>query len=389
MATSAPASYAGGGMAPIAAAAETAAGAGRSILAASEAESAPAGGGLAHLREGALELVALLERLAVPAVLVLDERDALALLRRRDDGQGLPRHGCRERRQNGLGVVPVDRQRLPAEGGEAGAVRLGIVAVHRALALAETVDVDDGDQVVELLVRRQRRRLPHRAFGGLAVAEQHVDSRRVALALERQRRADAHRESLAERSGGRDRAGEPGRGMALEIAVDAAQSQQALHRNRSRLRPRGIEQRGRVSLREHEAVVVGMRRIVRMVAHDPEEERGDEVRGRQARGGVARPRFRGRAQAVLAQSGGDGTQRLVAIGGGGGAPGERREQIDHLPLAQHRAELEELLARDHHAGVAVGDADLHQEVAHGRAVGDVDLRDSVAAVHEMLAKSCV
>jgi hypothetical protein len=50
--------------------------------------------------------------------------------------------------------------------------------VHRLAALAEPVDVDDRDQVVELVVRGVLERLPLGALGNLAVAAERPDAER-------------------------------------------------------------------------------------------------------------------------------------------------------------------------------------------------------------------
>ena len=42
------------------------------------------------------------------------------------------------------------------------------------LALTETIDVNDGHQIVQLIYSSQGCSLPHRPFGAFAVAQQHV-----------------------------------------------------------------------------------------------------------------------------------------------------------------------------------------------------------------------
>ena len=59
-----------------------------------------------------------------------------------------------------LDVMAVDLDRVAAEGARAVGVRVEIPAVHRLAALAEPVDVDDRDEVVEFEVRRVLERLP-------------------------------------------------------------------------------------------------------------------------------------------------------------------------------------------------------------------------------------
>src|SRR5690606_8384622 len=69
-------------------------------------------------------------------------------------------------------VVAVDFAGLPAEGGESSGVRVEVPLVAGRAALAETVDVDDGDEPVETFVPGVLDRLPHRPLGHLRVAAQ-------------------------------------------------------------------------------------------------------------------------------------------------------------------------------------------------------------------------
>jgi hypothetical protein len=143
--------------------------------------------------------------LAVPAVLVLDLRVALALDRARDDRRRLASRRLRLAvgRVDRLDVVAVDLDRMPAERPEAIRERGQVPAVHRLAPLAEPVDVDDRGQVVELVERSVLGRLPHRPLGHLAVAAEHPDARRQPVELlRRERHADADRQALAERARG-------------------------------------------------------------------------------------------------------------------------------------------------------------------------------------------
>ena len=139
--------------------------------------------GVAELGDRARQLLALLHRLAVPVVLVLEEGDAAPLERPGDDGERLVLHLARP----GKGVadlahvVAVHHRGLPPEGIQPLLVDVDVVLVHRGAALAEAVDVDDRAQVVQPVEGRELRGLPHRALRGLAVAEQRVDPPRLAV----------------------------------------------------------------------------------------------------------------------------------------------------------------------------------------------------------------
>jgi hypothetical protein len=93
------------------------------------------------------------ERLAVLARLILDGPDALALLGAGED-RGRPSARGFRLRVRGLDridVVAVDLDRVPAERVQARGVAVEVPAQHRLAGLAEPVDVDDRDEVVQVL----------------------------------------------------------------------------------------------------------------------------------------------------------------------------------------------------------------------------------------------
>ena len=136
------------------------------------------------------------QRLAVPAVLVLDLGEALALDRLGDDhrrlagrGEGLS-VGAVDRRH----VVAVDHDREAAERLHAPAVHVQGPAVLGLAALAEPVDVEDRGEVGQLVVPRLVEGLPDRALGQLGVAAQRPDVvGELVEVLARQRDADRDR----------------------------------------------------------------------------------------------------------------------------------------------------------------------------------------------------
>src|SRR5207247_1025670 len=191
---------------------------------------------------------------------------------------GWAARGAAERGGHLLHVVPVDDVHAPAERGEAALVGLEVVAEHRRPRLAERVHVDDRHEVLDLLVARHLRGLPHRALRHLAVAEQDEDPRVGAEHARAERQANADAEPLAERAGGDVDERQPRRGVALEIAVDLAQLHEILAVERAGRRPRRVEQRRRVAFAQHEAVARRIARRLRVEAHHVEEDRRDEVR---------------------------------------------------------------------------------------------------------------
>ena len=114
------------------------------------------------------------ERQAVPAVLVLDLGHPLALHRPgEDDRRPVAVAGLREGGVDRGEVVPVDLDRVAAEGGDVGRVGVKVPAELGRTALPQPVDVDDRREVVELVVGGLVEGLPDRALGELAVPAEH------------------------------------------------------------------------------------------------------------------------------------------------------------------------------------------------------------------------
>jgi hypothetical protein len=109
---------------------------------------------------------ALLERLAVPVVLVLEQLDALALERARHNHRRPAGRlaGLLERGQHLRHVLAVDADHVPAERFPSRDERVRVVRELRRTALTEPVDVGNGAQVVELVERRHLRGFPDRTL---------------------------------------------------------------------------------------------------------------------------------------------------------------------------------------------------------------------------------
>jgi hypothetical protein len=254
------------------------------------------------------DLVGVVERLAVPPVLVLDLLRALTLDRTRDDHDGLARlERLRVGAVDRLHVVAVDLDRVPAEGARPVRVRVEVPAVHRLAALAEPVDVEDRDEVVELVVRRVLERLPLRALGDLAVAEEHPDAEGQPVELlAGERHPDAVRQALAERARRHVDPRDPRRRMALEHAPELAIGLQVVDRDGPGRAVHAVEERRGMSLREDEPVVVRILRLREVVPEVLREQHRHQVGGRHARG------------------------RVTGLGGGGAADGVDPELLPEL-----------------------------------------------------------
>ena len=247
------------------------------------------------------DLVGVVERLAVPPVLVLDLLRALALDRPRDDHDGLPGEleRLRVRAVDRLDVVAVDLDRVPAERARPVRVRVEVPAVHRLAALAEPVDVDDRDEVVQLVVGGVLECLPLRALGDLAVAQEHPDPEGQPVELlAGERHPDAVGKALSEGAGGdvdpRDARGR----MALEHAPELAVGLQVVDRDGAGRAEHAVEERRGMSLREDEPVVVRVLRVGEVVSQVLGEQHRHQVGRGHARGRMAGLRRGGAAHRV-------------------------------------------------------------------------------------------
>ena len=241
----------------------------------------------------------------MPARLVLDRRHAPALLRLGDDHRRPARRAHRlvEGRADRLDVVPVDRDRVPAERLRAAHVAVEVPADHGLAGLAEAVDVEDRAEVVELVVARVLERLPHRALGHLGVAAQGPDAVGQAIEpLAGERDADGDRQALAERPGRHVGGRDPRRRVPLQAAAELPERQQlGVVDDPRRLEHRVVERR-RMSLGEDQVVVPGVLQVARVHAQEAAvEQHRHQIGGRHRGGGVSGARRRAAADGVHTQ----------------------------------------------------------------------------------------
>ena len=103
------------------------------------------------------------------------------------------------------------------------------------------VVVDDGDKIVEAMVRRKKNRLPIGTFIAFAIAHQNENAMSGAGAFAREGHARADGEPVAERAGAEFDAGNSFvRNMAAEIAAVLAMIEQAFEGEKSAFGERGV-----------------------------------------------------------------------------------------------------------------------------------------------------
>ena len=231
------------------------------------------------------------ERLAVPALPVLDLGEAAALDGPGEDDSRLVA-GDVARLRHG----PVDLSHVVAVDGEdAGAERRGAAAVGLQIPgqlgrapLPEPVDVHHGDEIGQLVVRRLVEGLPDRAFGHLAVAAQDPDPERGFVeVLAGQRDPDGVGQSLAERAGRHVDPGQHRGRMTLQPGPEAAVAgHELIVRDDADSLVDRVEQRRRMALGEDQMIVGQVAWLVPVIAKMPANEDGQQVCGRHARCGV-------------------------------------------------------------------------------------------------------
>ena len=139
----------------------------------------------------------------MPQHRVLHEADAFACHRVRDDAGGtiLLDRQDRQRCLDLLEIVSVDLDDVPSERAPFIGERLELHHVRDCVETLNFVVVDQDDEIVELVLRREERRLPDRTFIAFAVAEHHEHAMRFAVELRGERHAGGDRKSVPEGTG--------------------------------------------------------------------------------------------------------------------------------------------------------------------------------------------
>ena len=93
--------------------------------------------------------------------------------------------------------------------------------------------------------------------------------------------------------------------MTFQVAAKLAQLQQFRDRHKAVFRPGGVQQRRGMAFGENETVIVMKMGILGIIFHVAEEQRGDNIRRRTARGRVSAARRRRGFNGMNAQLVGD------------------------------------------------------------------------------------
>lgn len=113
------------------------------------------------------------EGLSVPVILVLDIGEIFSLESLGNDAGWLVGliSGLLEGTDDGLNIVSINNVGLPSERGESLLIDLGVVSETGLLRLSESVDIDDADQVIEIVVRGEVGSLPDGSLSTFSISE--------------------------------------------------------------------------------------------------------------------------------------------------------------------------------------------------------------------------
>ena len=135
--------------------------------------------------------------------------------------------------------MPIHHDGVKSERRRSLPVRLHIVLQRSLLALPQPVDVEDGHQVVQLVVSGERHGLPDGALGALAVSDQAVGAvGGLVEVFTDVGHAAGHAEALAQTAGGHVDEVEAGGRVALQVVVDLTELQELLGGDKASLGPR-------------------------------------------------------------------------------------------------------------------------------------------------------
>ena len=158
---------------------------------------------------------------------------------------------------------------VPVEGGE--------LLIERLVDL-QAVDIDDGAEIVQMILRSGHGGFPDLALSDLTVAQQGIDTVVLLCKLSGQSHADCGGDALAQRAGGHvDALDMTHVGMAGVMALDGAEELQILLREEAAQGQHRVQSRRAVAFGQHKAVAVRILRVGRVDLHDVEVQRREDV----------------------------------------------------------------------------------------------------------------
>src|ERR1700744_2439954 len=93
-----------------------------------------------------------------------------------------------------------------------------------------------------------------------------------------QRHANPNAKALTQRTGGDIGKREARGGVTFEVIAELAELQEFSHRDKAVFSPNSVNQRSGVAFGKNETVVVVIMRVLRIILHVPEKQRGGKIR---------------------------------------------------------------------------------------------------------------
>ena len=141
--------------------------------------------------------------------------------------------------------MPVNHQRLPAKAGPPGAIGLHVVLQHGGIALTQSIDIDNGTEVIQAMIARDFNRFPYGSLDGFSITHQDVGSVVELVDIPRiEGYSNTDRQSLPERAGGHVHERQAGSRVAFEIGRQRSELEQFALGKETGFGPSGIEQGG-------------------------------------------------------------------------------------------------------------------------------------------------
>jgi hypothetical protein len=139
------------------------------------------------------------QRFAVPSFLILNKRNTRAFQRSGKNNQRLlsQSNSCKHF-QNFFDIVALYFFGSPTKGFKTPFVDVQVMTRTGRLALAQPVDVNQSNEIIEMIVARERCSFPDGTFGALTVPEEHVSPVIQLIQSSAKRHAYAHAQTLPE-----------------------------------------------------------------------------------------------------------------------------------------------------------------------------------------------
>jgi hypothetical protein len=185
-------------------------------------------------------------------------------------------------------IVTINADSFPSERCESSGINFSFVLLHGGLGLTKGVDVDDGNEVVKVIVSSKVGSFPDRSFSALTITEQGVE---FVLDLVHIFGGISHTsgngKTLSEGSGGYVNELESGDGVTFKLTVDVTEGLEGFLGEETIVSPADVKDGSVVTLGKDEFIVGKVLGVLGVIVHTGfvEEKDGQELsRGRTGSG---------------------------------------------------------------------------------------------------------